>query len=93
MKTSASETGLRLNIQNNHIVAFLFFKYLSERMYTYIYIYIYIYTRMQLGYNNGLYYIADVSVLLENNEWRIFHILTNEDIRISYGIAFDFGFS
>ena len=44
MKTSASETGLRLNIQNNHIVAFLFFKYLSERMYTYIYIYIYIYT-------------------------------------------------
>ena len=26
------------------------------------------------------YYIIDVSVLLENNQWYIFHILTNEDI-------------
>ena len=32
----------------------------------------------QLSYN--LFYYIDVSVLLENNQWHIFHILTSEDI-------------
>ena len=35
--------------------------------------------RWSLQTEGGIYYV-DASVLLENNRWHIFHILTSEDI-------------
>ena len=35
---------------------------------------------MNLYKRNNLFYYIDASVLLENNQWHIFHILTSEDM-------------